>query len=674
MSSVNSSLPTLRYLARDASAITEELRKFVQSQRPQDINSFFEGDSAQILIEMLAFVGDILAYGQDRIGEEAILATARLRSSALRHARTFGYPVATITNASAVVVPSSFASIPTDLTQTVSANEVQILRFTATGGSPAGTFTLGVNGAYSAPITYGPSMATQIQAALESLSDIGAGNVAVTGPVAGEYTITYQNELAFTDVDEIVATTGSLTDLTVFIQTLVVGKNVSKDTVFTAGTAIVANGLTWEVAEDTTISGIGITADTYADLFAVPVVEGKSFREQFASTGQPYQKYTTNATNVAGSTLEVRVSDPDGTPWTPVDAIGLADNTQTAYAVRYDSQGRAVIEFGNDTTGVIPPNGLTVFITGRSVNGTNGNVGSGKITGRLSGQSVTSDGTTASIAIPVTNPDAASGGRDPETLDEIKRNIPQWVRTVDKAITREDIITLASTYEDTNGSVVRATAFLEDGAVLEQVDGATISAADPYTIPEGTIIDVGDGRTFRFTKDLVLQQDDPIVHFDPNVVNVYAWSLADGKFAASASPLRDTLRIYLQDRMVVTTNVFVRAGRVRQVAVDLGTVTYNTEFAQTDVRTAIMDAIAAFFISDSIQPGSALRLSDLYGVIEALPEVDHFTIVSPAADVTIDFDEIVAVSTLTFTLTPKVTSVQDGDANARAFRDDVFVD
>jgi len=673
MSSLNSVLPSLKFLARDASTITEELRKFVISQRPQDVNSFFEGDTTQVMIEMLAYLGEILSFGQDRIGEEAILPTARLRSSALRHARTFGYPVATITNASTLVVPSSFASIPTEVTQSVSANEVQILRFTATGGAPAGTFTIGLNGNYSAPVTYGTAIATQIQAALESLSDIGAGNVAVTGPVAGEYTITYQNELAFTDVDEIDVTTGSLTDLTVFVQTLVVGKNVSKTARFLAGTAISANGLTWEVAEDTDIDGIDITADNYTELFAIPVVEGRSFNESFVSTGQPYQRYTTNATNVAGSTLAVRVSDPEGTAWELVDSIGLADNTQNAYAVRYDSQGRAIIEFGNGTTGVVPSNGLVVYITGRAVSGVTGNVGAAQISGQLSGQAVTSAGVATSIAIPITNPEAASGGRDAETLDEIKRNIPKWVRTVDKAITREDIVTLSSAYEDSNGAVSRATAYLEDGAVLEQVAGTDITTAAPYTIPEGTEIDVGDGRIFRFTKDLILQQNDPIVHFDPNVVNVYVWSLASGKFAGSSTPLCASLRVYLQDRMVVTTNVFVRSGRVLQVPVDLGVVTYNTEYDQTEVSTAIMDAVAAFFVSTAIQPGLPLRLSDLYGVIEALPQVDHFTIATPTADVPVDFDQIVAVSTLAFTLTPRVAAVEDGDANARAFRDDVFL-
>lgn len=81
---------------------------------------------------------------------------------------------------------------------------------TETGAPTGGTFTLTWNGQTTAAI---PEAATaaQVATALEALSNIGAGNVEVTGSAAGPWDVTFIGDLASEDVAAMTASGASLT-------------------------------------------------------------------------------------------------------------------------------------------------------------------------------------------------------------------------------------------------------------------------------------------------------------------------------------------------------------------------------------------------------------------------------------------------------------------------------
>lgn len=89
----------------------------------------------------------------------------------------------------------------------VDTNEVQTA--TVTGTPTGGTFTLTWSGQTTAAIAYNATAAT-VQTALAALSNIGAGNVTVSGSAGGPYTVTFVGALASTDV-AVIAATSSLT-------------------------------------------------------------------------------------------------------------------------------------------------------------------------------------------------------------------------------------------------------------------------------------------------------------------------------------------------------------------------------------------------------------------------------------------------------------------------------
>lgn len=669
MTSLQSQLPAINYLGRDVETIIRDLQALLESRRSKDVNSFFEGDLPKIFIELLAYTSANNGYHIDRVSEESFLVTARLRDSALRHAVTVGYPVATIQPASVFLVPQAFESIPNDLTQAVSVSEVQQLTLTPATG-PGGTFRLRFAGYDTTPVPYGASIAGAIQSAMEALPSVGLGNVAVTGPVANVYTLTFRAALAFTNVGQVTVDAAGLANVTASVATVTQGANNSRKILFAKGTSVSAAGTTWEVAADTTIDGLGVTSNNFRSVFRVPVVEGRSITETFTSDGTEFQQFTTSAGSVIDGTVELRVGDPTGATWAVLGSIGLAKRGDLAAAARYNATGQLTLQFGDANLGTVPGDGRTIYVTFRTCSGAAGNVAAEAILTTLTG-SVTVNDLVSPVSIPVVNIEPANGGSPAETLDEIRRNVPAWIRTVDKALTKEDYDTLASQYNDPAvGEVARAVAYLSSAAIMQQSAGPVITPDAPLVLPQDAVITVGD-YSFRLTRAVTVSEADPMLWFNPNTVYVYAWGLGSDGFQGVNSDLLASLRAYLQARSVVTTTIVCVSGRKQVIDIDLGEVVYNPAFREADMRTRIAAAIRAFFVSDQIQPGTAFRLSDLYQLVENLDGVEHLTIAAPTADVLVGKDKIAFLGALSFTLKAKTIPL-DLDANRGAFGDEIF--
>lgn len=92
-------------------------------------------------------------------------------------------------------------------------NEQQTVRLSGAFGfetGTGGTFTLTFNGQTTAPIAYNASAAV-VDAALEGRSNIGSGNVAVTGPDGGTWTVEFTGTLAGTNVTQMTGDGSGLT-------------------------------------------------------------------------------------------------------------------------------------------------------------------------------------------------------------------------------------------------------------------------------------------------------------------------------------------------------------------------------------------------------------------------------------------------------------------------------
>lgn len=106
--------PLIDYTARDFAGALDALEDFVRTTRPEDFTDFFETNLGVTLIELAAYVTDMLSYGQDVTAQEIYLSTARRLDSVLRFARSVGAPTPSARGATVIAtsdtLPASIVS------------------------------------------------------------------------------------------------------------------------------------------------------------------------------------------------------------------------------------------------------------------------------------------------------------------------------------------------------------------------------------------------------------------------------------------------------------------------------------------------------------------------------------------------------------------------------------
>jgi uncharacterized phage protein gp47/JayE len=81
------------YLARDYASFRQALINLIPAKLPEWTDRS-ESDFGIVLIELFAYMADILSYYQDRLANEAFLSTAQERRSVIEHLRLIGYEMA----------------------------------------------------------------------------------------------------------------------------------------------------------------------------------------------------------------------------------------------------------------------------------------------------------------------------------------------------------------------------------------------------------------------------------------------------------------------------------------------------------------------------------------------------------------------------------------------------
>jgi hypothetical protein len=115
--------------------------------------------------------------------------------------------------------------------------------------------------------------------------------------------------------------------------------------------------------------------------------------------------------------------------WHPLRDLLASDRFAKEFVVEVEADGTAFLRFGDDQHGLRPNTGTTFKATYRVGNGVAGNVGAESIAHIVSSESA---------IIGVRNPLSAQGGREPETIEEVRKKAPYAFRTQERAVTEED--------------------------------------------------------------------------------------------------------------------------------------------------------------------------------------------------------------------------------------------
>jgi hypothetical protein len=135
------------------------------------------------------------------------------------------------------------------------------------------------------------------------------------------------------------------------------------------------------------------------------------------------------------STLTVRVS---GVDWSEVASLYEASPSASVYTTFYQADGSTEVVFGDGIEGALLPTGQSnLQATYRVGSGAAGNVAQGALATLIDRPLGVSG---------VTNPAAATGGQDPQSVDDIRANAPLSVLTLGRAVSIVDYENFARSF------------------------------------------------------------------------------------------------------------------------------------------------------------------------------------------------------------------------------------
>lgn len=181
------------------------------------------------------------------------------------------------------------------------------------------------------------------------------------------------------------------------------------------------------------------SASTAAGATSTPVAvtEGTVVTDEAlgTSSGDDLQIYQLYHLDAYKTYVEVSVNPGSGAVlWTRVESLLDYGPTDQVYTVEIDRNGATFVQFGDDVNGKVPASGSAITATYRYGQGSFGNVEAGGINNLVS---------VVNYVTAVTSDTAATGGSDPESLDDIKLNAPKAFAATNRAVTLQDYETLA---------------------------------------------------------------------------------------------------------------------------------------------------------------------------------------------------------------------------------------
>lgn len=298
-------------------------------------------------------------------------------------------------------------------------------------------------------------------------------------------------------------------------------------------------------------------------------LEGRSVTDGATGNGEINQFVTLSQGPVIWNSIRVRV---DGTEWVQVDYF-TDSQPRKEFRVEYDPSYRAYVIFGNNRAGLIPSIGSQIFIDYRVGGGVAGNIVTGSVEYQRNYLVPGFD-----FRVPVTFRNYTKGefGYAGDTIDDIKRKLPPWLRTQNRVVSGDDIETFANQFAtEFNGQVGKAK------AVLRHYGCAA------------------------------------------NVIDLFILSRAGGEqLQESTNGLKMELQEALDTKKMLTDQICIRDGVVVEVDVniDLTMDKFYRKF-EDEFRERVERRVNSFFSLNNWDYGKPLKVVDMVKVLSDIPEI-----------------------------------------------------
>jgi hypothetical protein len=554
----------IQYINKDFGQIRQALINYSKTYFPTTYNDFTEASPGMMFMEMAAYVGDVISFYLDNQIQETYLQYTREPANLFNLAYMLGYKP----NVTGV------ATCDIDFYQQIPANPVN--------GNPDWAYTLVV----------------------EQNSVVGANNnsnISFLVQDKVDFSVSSSNDPTEISVFTYVGTqpsyyllkkTAKAISATINTTTFSFGNPQEFATVVINDEQLIgildvfdSDGNEWyevpALAEDAIFDTIQNTPQNDPNLSAnndqVPYLlrlkkVPRRFSTRFINTGSLQLQF---GSGTANEITEVIVPNPDN--------VGLGLPFEQSKLTTAFSPTNFMF---NDTYGLAPSNTtLTVrYLTG---GGVAANVPSGVLTDLSTSNvkflnnlpnSVASQANTVFNSIAVTNPRAASGGQDGDSIEEIRQNTLANYSTQLRTVTPEDYLVRTLSLPSIYGSISKA--FIEKTKLQNILPGEIPSTLDLYVLANNN----------------------------------------DGTLTVASDALKQNLSTYLAQYRVLGDSVNIKDAFIINIGVDFEIIVLPN-YNSNDVILACINALIAEFAIRNWQINQPIILSDLFVLLSNVPGV-----------------------------------------------------
>jgi hypothetical protein len=475
--------PDIDYLAKDYASFRRLMLDRMSTLMP-DWRERNPADAQVALVEMLAHVGDHFSYHQDAVATEAYLHTARERISVRRHARLLDYFMHEGCNARAwLFLEASGNNISLPKGKRF-ATKGEVLHTARQDGAIVfeTMHHVTLREAHNEILFYTwsntecclPKGATRATLENDSALSLQRGDLLlfeeVRSPTTGSATdvhLLHRHVVRLTHVDSATDPLNGTSVLNIAwddADALPFPLCVSKTIVDPDGTPQLAN---ISIARGNIVladQGLTMPAESLEPtpngsfrpfLQFSPLTHQGQARDSFGNLVLDNDDHTIafdpDAPATSAMQWEMRdtlpaihLTDDDGHVWHALHDLLGADRFTRGFVVEIDEDTRAQLRFGDNVLGEQPTGGFSARY--RVGNGALGNVGAETITEIVA----PIDGVVA-----VRNPLPAQGGKEPESLEEVRQFAPAAFRVQERAVTEEDWTEVAQRHPEVQKAAAR---------------------------------------------------------------------------------------------------------------------------------------------------------------------------------------------------------------------------
>jgi hypothetical protein len=532
----------IKYVNKDFSDYRSQLIEYTKNYFPDSYNDFSPTSPGMMFIEMAAYVGDVLSFYQDTQLQETYIQHAKNPANLYNLAYMMGYRPK-------ITTPSE---VDIEVSHIVG----------ATGGEPNWTQALQIPG----NIKLKSTTKQQSNFFIEKPIDFRFSSSYNNTDIAVE-TLSGGNPSEFRLTKTAKAVSGEVKTYTQVINSVEKFKTITIDDVNIIGIQSITenNGATiwYEVpflGQDTVFID---TPNTDPDKQLVPYSltlqrVPRRFVTRFTSTGQLQIQF---GAGIAGQDDSVLTPDPTNVGFGTIQGVSRID-----YA--FDPSN-----FLSTKSYGLAPSNTTLTITYLVGGGVAANVPANSITTVLS---TITDPTNSLI---FNNPLAAAGGRDGDTVDELRENSLRAFNEQGRAVTLQDYTVRALSMSSKYGSIAKV-----------------YIAQDQLTNPNSAT--------------------DSIIDSNPLSLSLFTLAYDNNKkLIPATATLKNNLKTYLSEYMILTDALNIKDAFVVNIGINFDIIV-KPNFSGRDVLLACTDRLKNYFDITKWNINQPINLSSIYTLLD----------------------------------------------------------